>query len=233
VRALGRLARTIFPSYVWSSIRQEWPLTILRWSYVVVPHRRKHLRRVQQLRDVKVHLGCGPRACVGWFNIDCANFPGVNLLWDMRQPLPLADRVADLVYSEHVLEHFEYEDAIRLLREVHRILRVGGVLRIGVPNAAIYLRAYVSGDEAFFAYTRHLGGAVRPLRLPIDVVNQMFRMGGHHRFAWDERSVEVALKECGFVSIRNFHPGQGSSTELVLDDPDHAFETVYFEAAKG
>jgi predicted SAM-dependent methyltransferase len=232
VRALGRLARTIFPSYVWSSIRQEWPLTLLRWSYVVVPHRRKYLKRLRDLRD-RVHLGCGARARAGWFNIDCASFPGVNLLWDIRHRLPLADGIADCVYSEHVLEHFEYEDAIRLLREVHRILRIGGVFRIGVPNAAIYLRAYVSGDEAFFTYTRHLGGAIRPLRLPIDVVNQMFRMGGHHRFAWDERSLELALKECDFASIRNFPAGQGSFTELVLDDPDHAFETVYFEAVKG
>jgi len=182
--------------------------------------------------DLKLHLGCGRRAMAGWINIDAEDGPGVDLRWDLRDRLPCAEGVAALVYSEHVLEHLEFEDAIPLLAEIHRVLAPGGRLRLGVPDAERYLRAYASGDERFFHALRHIGSPSLPLDTPIKVINQMFRMGGAHCFAWDFETLSRHLTEAGFVDVERFDSGRSSLAALCLDDPEHAPETLYVEARR-
>jgi len=55
---------------------------------------------------------------------------------------PAADNTFDLVFFHHVLEHVP--DDVKALSEVHRILKPGGVLILGVPNegAAWWRLAY-------------------------------------------------------------------------------------------
>ena len=226
-----RIAYAVFPPPVWDTLKQEWPMTTLRWKAALF--RRRIERRFRNSRQLKIHLGCGKRATAGWVNVDCFRGPGIDLTRDLRRPLPFPDNSARLIYSEHVLEHLQMADAVRLLQECHRVLAPEGILRIGVPDAEIYLRAYTSGDQAFFDELKHLGGAVNPLRTPMEVINHMFRMGACHLFAWDWPTLQLALTEAGFVSTRKGASGEASSTEICLDDPAHAFETLYVEASKG
>src|SRR5687768_12949529 len=51
----------------------------------------------------------------------------------LEQRLPFEDGIADYVYASHVLEHFYLDDAERFLRDIARILKPGGVLRVCVP----------------------------------------------------------------------------------------------------
>jgi predicted SAM-dependent methyltransferase len=182
--------------------------------------------------DLRLHLGCGARLAPGWVNVDAFERPGLDLRWDLRDPLPCPDDVAEMVYSEHFLEHLEQDDAEAFLGEVARLLRPGGVLRLGVPDAGLYLRAYAEGRADFFGSLQHLGGAVRALETPAEVINQMFRMGGHHRYAWDFDTLSRALAGAGFVNVRQWGAGKASRPDLCLDDPSHAVETLYVEAEK-
>jgi predicted SAM-dependent methyltransferase len=163
--------------------------------------------------------------------MDAADEPGVDLVWDVRRPLPFPSRTVDLIYTEHLLEHLARSDTDRLLAECQRVLRPSGRIRIGVPDAGLYLRAYIDRNDDFFELARHLGGATEPLRTPIEVINQMFRMGGAHKYAWDLETLTLALRESGFRDICQHRPGEASSPILCLDDPAHAFETLYVEAA--
>ncbi|MDE2106850.1 MAG: methyltransferase domain-containing protein [Patescibacteria group bacterium] len=52
---------------------------------------------------------------------------------DLRQ-LPAEDQSFDVIQTRHVLEHFQIAEAPKVLREWLRILRVGGEVRIAVPN---------------------------------------------------------------------------------------------------
>jgi hypothetical protein len=58
----------------------------------------------------------------------------------------------------------------------------------------------------------------------------MFRMGGAHRFAWDFETLAKELSAAGFRNIRRYASGESSLPDLCLDDPAHAFETLYLEA---
>ncbi len=69
---------------------------------------------------------------------------------DLRAGLPMyQDQSVDLIRMSHLIEHITLEDAKRLLKDCHRVLKPGGVLRIATPNAAIVLKHY-PGDMAFF-----------------------------------------------------------------------------------
>jgi len=222
-----RLAYKFLPSATWQQVFLEWSLTRRRWS-----NRRRQAALRLAGRHLRLHLGCGTRVIPGWLNIDAVERPGLDLRWDLRVPLPCADGSAELIYSEHFLEHLEREDADAFLREICRLLQPGGVVRLGVPDAGLYLRAYAGGQADFFTGLRHLGGAVNPLETPLEVINQMFRMGGHHRYAWDFETLAAALQRAGLVGVQRWESQRASRPELCLDDPQHAVETLYVEAEK-
>jgi SAM-dependent methyltransferase len=80
----------------------------------------------------KLNLGCGRDIYQGWINLDRANLPGVDVVHDLEQlPLPFKDKHFDHIQAKDVLEHV---DCIRVLRELHRILKDGGTLSIRVPH---------------------------------------------------------------------------------------------------
>lgn len=64
---------------------------------------------------------------------------------DLRNPLPFRDGEMDGVFASHTLEHFDAQDAMRLLRDCRRITRAGGVVCMSVPNAG-YFRSVNAQD---------------------------------------------------------------------------------------
>ena len=223
-----RLAYKLLSPRTWSQIVQDWQFARRR---LINPHL-KAAASLKGQRALKLHLGSGIRSRPGWVNIDGCEQPGLDLRWDLRDPLPVDAGAADLVYSEHVLEHLEFEDAQRLIRDVFRVLSPGGRVRLGVPDAELYLRAYSRNDEQFFHGVRNLGNPVDPLDTPMKVINQMFRMGGAHQFAWDFGTLARELTAAGFRNIRRCASGESVTPDLCLDDPTHAVETLYVEAQR-
>lgn len=77
-----------------------------------------------------------------------------------------------------------------------------------------------------------LDETVIPIETSIDVINQMFRMGGHHLFAWNYQALSASLATTGYQNITRWQSCQASCNEICLDDLVHAFETLYVEAVK-
>jgi len=53
--------------------------------------------------------------------------------------LPAAAEVADFIFSLRFVRRFHFEDRQRLYREIHRVLRPGGVLALDAQNRAVAL----------------------------------------------------------------------------------------------
>jgi predicted SAM-dependent methyltransferase len=227
VKYRTRLAYTLLAPSTWDQIVRDWQLSRRR-----LLNRRRMAVSLRGQRGLKLHLGCGSRVTPGWVNVDSYEQPGLDLRWDLRDALPVDAGAADLVYSEHVLEHLDFDDARALIRDIFRVLSPGGRLRLGVPDAELYLQAYVRGDDHFFRGARNIGNPVAPLDTPMKVINQMFRMGGAHRFAWDFETLARELTSVGFRDTRRYPSGQSPTPDLCLDDPTHAFETLYVEAER-
>jgi predicted SAM-dependent methyltransferase len=203
-------------------------LYALKGEWLLAPDTR---RRLSGARGVSLNVGAGALSLPGFVNLD--RFPASPevLYWDFRKPLPLADAAVRHVHCEHFIEHLEHHDALALLAEFRRVLEPGGTLRLICPDAGRYIRAYCAGDAAFFRALERLGGAAKPFEHPIEVINQMFRMAGAHRFAWDYEALEAALAGVGFVGIRRSSIGEpDAGGEVDGRDDWREIESLYVVA---
>jgi ubiquinone/menaquinone biosynthesis C-methylase UbiE len=96
--------------------------------------KRDLLKNSELTRGAKIEFGCGPskrdKASIG---IDLLDYDGVDIVGDIREIFSLlpSDNVGELS-SEHTLEHVE--DLPGMIREMHRILQPGGILRVVVSH---------------------------------------------------------------------------------------------------
>jgi SAM-dependent methyltransferase len=98
----------------------------------------------------RLNWGCGPQPAPGWINSDRLNVPGIDLVCDLRGGLPIPDETFQYIVSIHALQDLPYLDIPQALRELRRVLRAGGVLRLGLPDLERGIRAYLAGDARYF-----------------------------------------------------------------------------------
>ena len=128
------------------------------------------------------------------------------------------------IYSEHFLEHLTPESARQFLGECRRILRPDGVLRLSVPDGEIYVRNYFE-NRAWMLARR--GGA---LRTPMEVLNVLFRQEFEHQYCYDYETLHLWLEEAGFAHIIRADYGVGRISEMLIDQNERRFESLYVEA---
>jgi len=112
----------------------------------------------------KLCLGSGGRPLKGYVNVDIINphAPEVDIVHDLNvYPWPFDSDSAMEVIMEQCLEHLV--DRNRAMKEIHRILRPRGTVRISVPNFTWQL-AYADPTHChffvyptFFYYARECG----------------------------------------------------------------------------
>jgi SAM-dependent methyltransferase len=98
----------------------------------------------------RLHWGCGDWVEPGWINADVKDLPGVDLCCDIRDGLPLPSGSIDYAVSVHALPELTLEEQIPALRELHRVLRPSGVLRLALPDLDLAVDAYRRGDRDYF-----------------------------------------------------------------------------------
>jgi SAM-dependent methyltransferase len=142
--------------------------------------------------SIGVNLGCGPMARPGWINCDSKDLPGVDLRSDLSR-LALGANYVDYIAAIHVLQDLAYEEIVPALREIRRVLKPGGVLRLAVPDIDRAINAYVHSDAAYFyvpdEHARTIGGKLvtqiiwyGSVRTPcnFDFISESLAAAGYH-----------------------------------------------------
>ncbi|MEO8682881.1 MAG: methyltransferase domain-containing protein [Vicinamibacterales bacterium] len=198
-----------------------------------------------QLRSPRVagkeylDLGCGPNTHPGFINLDYDWQPGVDLCWDLARGLALPDGSMKGVFSEHCLEHFSLPTVRFLLAEIRRVLRPGGVVRIVVPDAGLYLDLYArrrAGEAtADFPYEDAVRSA--GLTSPLASVNRVFYVDrdspAGHRCMFDADLMTELLGLSGFEHVRREQFRTGRDPKLLIDAEHRNVESLYMEASAG
>lgn len=85
-------------------------------------------------KKIIVNLGCGKTRIPESIGVDKAFIEGyVDKVHDLDiTPYPFDSESVDEVHMYHVLEHLH--NSVKKLEEVHRILKVGGILYLRVPH---------------------------------------------------------------------------------------------------
>jgi predicted SAM-dependent methyltransferase len=98
----------------------------------------------------RLNWGCGPNPVPGWVNSDRLAAPGVELIADIRAGLPVADDTFDYATSVHALQDIPCLQLVPALRELRRVLKDRGWLRLVLPDLDRAICAYVRGDREYF-----------------------------------------------------------------------------------
>lgn len=83
------------------------------------------------MQEVIVDLGCGSKKVSGAIGIDRMAHPGVNIICDFEQSLPLKSNSVDALHASHLLEHIS--SLIVLMEEIYRVCKPGAGVYITVP----------------------------------------------------------------------------------------------------
>jgi SAM-dependent methyltransferase len=146
--------------------------------------------------------------------------------------IPCAKGTARAVYSSHMIEHLDRDEARAFLAEVRRILRPGGIVRLAAPDLSRLIAGYVAtGNADGFVAGTHMG-LDRPAGLR---ARARWALVGprHHLWMYDGESLLQLLAEAGFADGVILPPG---STKIAapgqLDLHERATESVYAEAVR-
>jgi predicted SAM-dependent methyltransferase len=168
--------------------------------------------------SIKLDIGGGYRSgSNGWINVDTAF--EADLYWDLREGIPFPTGSVSVIFSSHLFEHLTFSEGQDLMAEILRVLEPGGGMSIAVPNARLYLEAYVNGEELsdeFFGWEPAFNDTTA-----IDMVNYVAYMDGEHKYMFDQENLLHVLSAAGFsgVKARDFDP----ETDLAERD----YESIY------
>lgn len=97
---------------------------------------------------MKLNVGCGPVLADGWVNADVREW-GQEVVADVTA-LPFADCSFDGAVANHVLQMIPQHCVVEVLSELWRVVRVGGVLRVLVPDLLDAFAQYEQGNVEHF-----------------------------------------------------------------------------------
>lgn len=156
---------------------------------------------------IKVHLGCGKRNFgEDWTHIDIANFDHIKFhnIFDF----PLIN--VDLIYASHLINYFNYEEAVKLLEYLYKKLKIGGVLRLALPDFEKMCDLYHSKKFPLSSFLGPLYGRMN--------------VNGHHiyhKYAYDIYSISDILKNIGYKNIKKWD--HNKVDHGIFDDHSQAY----------
>ncbi len=216
------------------------------------------------MTTVKVNIGSEANVVPGWINYDISpyiilskhkslrkllyalrliskegyefRFPPSVIRRDVRKGLPLPDESVDFIYCSHFLEHLTYQDAIKVLKECHRVLKQKMWIRIVCPDLRLLASKYLEGDLRFFQVSRkdELSYAFIKALSILDersFLRKFIVPYNIHHYMYDFDSLKSLLVMCGFsrVEKRGFRRGITPDIDKLDNRP---LESLYVEAQK-
>lgn len=183
----------------------------------------------------KLQIGGGVHILEGFLNIDIA--PSADIVFDVREGIPLRDESCGFIFSEHFFEHIDYPvSAKKFMGECFRILKNSGVMVLGVPDSELMISAYSSRDKDFYKnaivswYSKR--DFLGDIDAYIDLVNYHFRdqdddeKYNPHFWAYDFEKLKSLAQNVGFRNVAQwvFDP--------KIANQKRKFGSIYIEAKK-
>jgi predicted SAM-dependent methyltransferase len=140
---------------------------------------------------MKLHLGCGYKRIEGFVNIDTRNIPDVvDVVDDITNLSGFEDNSISLIYCSHVLEHIKRLEYMDVLKKWHSLLKVGGVLRVAIPDFEKVVDHYNKNKNIEQIRGFVCGGQDYPENI--------------HYCVWDYNRLKSDLESLGFKDVRRY-----------------------------
>ena len=139
---------------------------------------------------MKLHVGCGNVILPGWTNVDLEDLPGIDLQDDIRELKKIKNGSCDIIYASHVLEHVGRNEFEEVIKTWNRKLRIGGILRIAVPDFEKVIKWYQKTGNILDVTGLVSGGQ----KTKYD----------YHQMIFDKKFLSEILEKCGFNNIHEW-----------------------------
>lgn len=140
---------------------------------------------------MKLELGSGHRPTRGYEHNDLHPFPHIEYVGEAWM-LDLPDNSLDEVLALAFIEHLTYDHALDTFRNVHRMLKPGGVFLFDVPDYPVWVGYYLTHLRGECTAPMSMEATKRTLfgwqRWP----------GDEHLYGWDLGSLRKAIEDVGF-----------------------------------
>lgn len=219
--------------------------TVHFWKthYSAYVKRKKSIDKYIKTHKIKkLQVGCGAFIINSWLNSDLYGNERVVPL-DLKKKFPISDDLFDYIFSEQVIEHFTFDEGERIFREMFRVLKPNGKIRIATPNLQFLINLYNTPDKTLQKkYIKAFSDVEfknSKLYSHVFVINAFFREWGH-QFIYDFKTLNNLLKEIGFVNIKEYKSGESKDRNLknlelhwkILGKDFYNLETMIIEAEK-
>ena len=191
-----------------------------------------------------LNVGSSSVLVSGFEALDKRSFVGVRRC-DIRVGLPYPDASVEIICSSHTLEHLHpHTELPGVLKEFHRVLVPGGLVRAAVPDLAVLLRCYADQDFSRIAKMQaglkaSVGVAFSDLPLALQFSAICFGNNGGgpvydgHYACWDEDALRRVFEQAGFVDVRVVGPTESRHPELLTKWKDiEAAEQIVVETTR-
>lgn len=129
------------------------------------------------MESKKLNFGCGTRIMKGYVNLDVVPLKGVDVVHDLNKfPYPFKKNYFDEIYARNILEHLD--DLVKVMKELHRVLKPKGKLIIEVPyQTIIHTWASFQHKRAFTLRTFDGFAKKTDQRCKLNVPNEDYGLG--------------------------------------------------------
>lgn len=156
---------------------------------------------------IRVNYGCGDTRLDGFVGVDvrpCRGADHVLPAWDTS---PFETDSVSEIFSRHMLEHLDPDDARRALRAWLGILKPGGLLRLIVPDLIFHSRQLLGEASSWSTDpTENFEHAIKSI--------YGWRHAEHggdradaHRWGYTWRSLSTLLCEVGYTGLQRVSRG--------------------------
>jgi predicted SAM-dependent methyltransferase len=142
---------------------------------------------VHKKSPIRLNLGAGKMALDGWLSVGLEDQHDIKA--DLHS-LPLPDDYADEAMAIHVFEHFHRWEALDVLQEWRRVMKIGATLVLELPELMRCCRNVLEYRSERYGHWGIFGdpGYKDPLMV--------------HKWCYTERELCELLTEAGFKRVR-------------------------------
>lgn len=147
---------------------------------------------------LRLNLGCGNRKMPGYVNVDVRDDSAADFVSNAWELAPIEAGSVDEIYTRHMLEHLDPNDARRSVARWIEILKPGGRLNVVVPDLEFHARQYLG--EARSNKPDQRAHAIAGFYGWRDEAHGGSREDAH-RWGYDATAMRDLLAAAGFVDI--------------------------------
>lgn len=218
---------------------------------------RKPNLKLDSVENVKLNLGPGPnwkKPNDDWYSVDIDPRLGdIIVNFQSFEALPLKTNSVECIYGSHVFEHMSIFKTPLIFKEIYRVLKKDGILRLILPDAEKSIKEYVNRNEDFQLFKRRKERAKKNYNKEYTLFEcmkedflspsgQIGLLGENslaHQNAWDFETIHSDLVLAGFNSERIYkmdfqksHSDYFSFEGTFPSEANEDYRSLYVEAKK-